>query len=264
MPICRIYDSTGKELTQCSTGAFPSHSKIYFGRSSQCEVCLKSLAETSISRMHFYVQENIGGGWTIYDNGSRAGIIQDGQKVKSAALYDGSIIRFGMLFFAFGERGVPSHYRLKWVGSDGKEHRGTLWEGVNTVGASRDNYVTVREGDISRFHAHFTVRGTSISVAAVNSMLELDVNGEHVDGAVLLKTGDSVALAGFPVEVEYIDIAEKRTPVVLSVEEVSLHNRNRRRERQTSYILTLCFLGTFILFLLALGWMAMRWLPGAH
>ncbi len=264
MPICRIYDSLGKELAQCSTAAFPPHAKISFGRSSQCDICLKSVAETSISRNHFYIQEGIGGQWTIYDNGSRAGLIQNAKKIKTAPLVDGAIFRFGGLFFAFGEKGVPSHYQLKWVGSDGKEHTGTLWEGTNSVGASRDNYVTVREGDISRFHAHLIIRGKSVLLESVNSILETEVNGQRIDGAVELHPGDILSLAGYSIELEYLDIAEKRAPVLLSQQEVSFRNQRMRTTRNTSRIVACCLLGTAILCLVALGVMAMKWLPGAQ
>ena len=104
MPVCRIFDSKGRELTQCSTDVFSPHSKIYFGRSSKCEVCLKALADSTISRQHFYLQESLTGQWSINDNDSRAGLFHDAKKVKSVPLFDGTIIRFGGLFFAFGEK----------------------------------------------------------------------------------------------------------------------------------------------------------------
>ena len=265
MPICRIYDSTGKELALCSTSDYPPRAKITFGRSSQCDVCLKSVAETSISRVHIYLQDSLAGGqWTIYDNNSRAGIIHDAQKVKSVLLTDGTVVRFGGLFFAFGERGVPSHFQLKWNGTDGREHTGTLWEGVNSVGASRDNYVTVREGDISRFHAHLTVRGASAYLESVNSMLDTEVNGKQIVGAVELHAGDTILLAGYPIEVRYLEIAERRAPLVLSDEEVAIRNLRVKKTRGTAKIVACCLLGTAILTLIALGLMAMKWLPGAQ
>ncbi len=263
MPICRIYDSSGKELAQCSTTAFSPYAKITFGRSSQCDICLKTVAETSISRTHFYIQEALGGQWSIYDNGSRAGLFQDAKKVKSALLVDGVVLRFGGLFFAFGEKGVPSHFQLKWQGSDGREHTGTLWEGTNSVGASRDNYVTVREGNISRFHAHVTIRGKSAFLESVNSILDTEVNGERIDGAVELHPGDTISLAGYPIQLEYLDIAEKRSPLLLSPQEVSFFNQRMQKTRNTAKIVACCLLGTAILCLVALGLMAMKWLPGA-
>lgn len=262
MPVCRIFDSKGRELTQCSTDVFSPHSKIYFGRSSKCEVCLKALADSTISRQHFYLQESLTGQWSINDNDSRAGLFHDAKKVKSVPLFDGTIIRFGGLFFAFGEKGVPSHYRLKWTGMNGHETHGCLWEGVNSVGSSRDNYVTVREGDISRFHILVTVHGKQIYMEAVNSMLETDVGGEPIDGAVELKAGDVISMAGFPVELDYIDTVAKRAAVIMSEKEVAQRNENVRSVKKTATVLAYSLLGAGLLFLIALGLMAIKWLPG--
>lgn len=262
MPVCRIFDSTGKELTQCSTDVFQPHSRIFFGRSSKCEVSLKNLAENSISRQHFYIQESLTGQWSINDNDSRAGIFQDARKVRQAPLYDGTIIRFGTIFFAFGEKGVPSHYRLHWTDAIGQARTGVLWEGVNSVGASRDNYVTVREGEISRFHLLMTVRGASITMEAINSMLRLELDGEPVDGKVSIKAGQVIGMAGFDVELEYVDTIAKRAAVILSEEDVERRNENVRQQRNTAFIIACCLLGTGICFLITLGLMALKWLPG--
>ncbi|MCQ2397310.1 MAG: FHA domain-containing protein [Lentisphaeria bacterium] len=210
MPVCRVYDSTGKELTQCTTDIYLPHSKIFFGRSSKCEICLKAFAESSISRQHFYLQESLTGQWEIYDNKSRAGVIQDAKKVPSAPLYDGTVVRFGNLFMAFGEKGVPSHYRLKWTDSTGQPKFGVLWEGYNSIGASRDNYVTVREGSVSRFHAMIRVNKNQVTIEPLNSLLEIEVNGEQIEGVSKLEGGDTFTMGGFPVELEYVTTVTKR------------------------------------------------------
>ena len=132
------------------------------------------------------------------------------------------------------------------------------------MGASRDNYVTVREGDISRFHAHLTVRGASAYLESVNSMLDTEVNGKQIVGAVELHAGDTILLAGYPIEVRYLEIAERRAPLVLSDEEVAIRNLRVKKTRGTAKIVACCLLGTAILTLIALGLMAMKWLPGAQ
>lgn len=264
MPVCRIFDSTGKELTQCTTDIYLPHSKIFFGRSSKCEICLKAFAESSISRMHFYIQESLTGQWEIYDNNSRAGVILDSKKVPSAPLYDGTIIRFGNLFLAFGEKGVPSHYRLKWTDTSGQSKYGYLWEGVNSIGASRDNYVTVREGDVSRFHATIIVCKDQVTIEPVNTILNVEINGEHVEGSSKLHGGDTFTMGSFPVELEYVDTVAKRTAIVMSSEDVERRNRNAKSERRTAIIVGYCLLGTGILLLIALGLKALTWLPSGN
>ena len=145
---------------------------------------------------------------------------------------------------------------------NGHETHGCLWEGVNSVGSSRDNYVTVREGDVSRFHILVTVHGKQIYMEAVNSMLETDVGGEPIEGAVELKAGDVISMAGFPVELDYIDTAAKRAAVIMSEKEVAQRNENVRSAKKTAAVLAYSLLGAGLLFLIALGLMAIKWLPG--
>ncbi len=261
MPVCRIFDSTGKELTQCTTDVFLPHSKIFFGRSSQCQVCLKAFAESSISRQHFYIQESITGQWSIYDNDSHAGIHQNAKKIDTAPLYDGTIIRFGTLFFAFGEKGGPSHYRLKWTTEDGTTEFGYLWEGDNSVGASRDNYVTVRLGNVARFHANIAVRGSTLVLTPLNSFLETEVNGERIEGAKPINAGDTFTMNGFPVEVERMDFAARRAVVVMSEEEVSRRNTVVRQEKNTTLVVVYSLMAAGIMLLIGLVLAAVKWLP---
>ena len=258
MPVCRIYDATGKELSQCSTDAFLPSAKIFFGRSSQCDISLKAVADSNISRQHFYIQENaVSKQWGIYDNDSRAGIIVNGRKVKTADLFDGTVVRFGQLFFTFGDKGVPSHYRLNWTDRNDQLQHAYLWEGINTIGASHDNYVTIREGNVSRFHCAIAVHGNDIQLRQLNSMLDLDVNGEPVNQAsVNLNSGDTFSMSGFPVEIERIDAVSKRALVVRSEEEIATREKNFRTYKNNSLLIKYCFLGAGLLFLIALAlWM---------
>lgn len=263
MPVCRVYDAAGKELSQCSTDAFLPFAKIFFGRSSQCDVSLKAVADSNISRQHFYVQESMTKQWGIYDNDSRAGIILNGHKVKSADLYDGTVIRFGQLFFTFGDKGVPSHFRLTWTDRNGQIQRAYLWEGVNTIGASHDNYVTIREGNVSRFHCNIVVHGNEVELRQTNSMLDLDVNGEPISqGSAALKSGDTFTMSGFPVEIEWVDAVTKRALVVRSPEEIAKREKNFKTVKNNNLLIKYCFLGTAVLFLIALALWMLSLIPG--
>lgn len=264
MPVCRIFDSKGKELTQCTTDVFLPHSKIFFGRSSQSQVCLKAFAESSISRMHFYIQESVTGQWAIYDNDSHAGIHMDAKKINTTPLYDGTVIRFGTLFFTFGEKGGPTHYRLKWTNDSGEMEYGYLWEGGNTIGASRDNYVTIRLGNVSRFHATITVRGTSLILESLSPMLETEVNGERIEGPTTITPGDTFTMNGFLVELERVDFASKRALVVMSEEEVTRRNAVVRQSKNTSLVIGYTLLCVGIILLITLVLAAIKWLPNVN
>lgn len=71
------------------------------GRSSRCTISLKIFAESYISREHFLLDKRMGA-WHIIDR-SHIGIVKDMVKIKEAQLEVGDIIRFGQLFFCFGE-----------------------------------------------------------------------------------------------------------------------------------------------------------------
>ena len=261
MPVCRIYDSAGRELTQCTTEVFQPNAKIVFGRSSHCDVSLKKFAESSISREHFYIQQNVTGQWVIYDNDSHAGILQDAKKITSAPLYDGTIIRFGRLFFTFGEKGGPSHFRLKWTDENGISCWGYLWEGVNTIGASRDNYVTVRQGNVARFHANIIVRGSSLILEPVNTFVKTELNGELLEGAKTANGGDVFTMNEFPVEIERVDFAQRRVAVVMSSEEVSRKNAISEQTKSTSKLMAFALLAVGIMVLVGLVLMVVQKLP---
>ena len=210
MPLCRIYNSRGVEVIRFHTDSY-SGNHITVGRSSNCDICLKHLAETSISRTHFHLRRNAEG-WSIHDT-SRAGLVLDCAKVPSAKLLPGMVLRFGKFFFGFGEKAVPTPYRLNWtVPESGISEHGVLWPGKNSVGASNDNYVTVRIGHVARFHSFITVNGENVTLENINPLVVTLVNDLPLHGSQQLESGDVITMAGFEVELERIQ-PEMEIPV---------------------------------------------------
>lgn len=203
MPICHIYNNKGVELIHFNTENFPDLDRIEVGRSSSCEVSLKRVADSSISRRHFYLQRHADGSWTIHDTGSRAGIVIDCVKVREAPLHNGTIVRFGQLFFGFGSKGTPSIYHLTWNNEDTNTTEfGVLWEGVNSVGASHDNYVTVRLGQVSRFHCKITVKGSTVSAEPISAMTPLYINEDRVENRVIVDVNTLITLTDIDTHLE--------------------------------------------------------------
>ncbi|MBO4619012.1 MAG: FHA domain-containing protein [Victivallales bacterium] len=203
MPICHIYNNKGVELIHFNTESYPDLERIEVGRSSSCEVSLKRVAESSISRRHFYLQRHADGSWSIHDTSSRAGIVINCEKVREAPLHNGTIVRFGQLFFGFGSKGVPSPFILTWHNEDANMTEfGVLWEGVNSVGASHDNYVTVRLGQVSRFQCKITVKGSTITVEPFSSMTPIYINEERVENRVIVGVDTLITLTDIDTHLE--------------------------------------------------------------
>ena len=215
MPICHIYNNKGVELVHFNTESFPDLERIEVGRSSSCDVSLKRVAESSISRRHFYLMRHADGSWTIHDIGSRAGIIINCEKVREAPLHNGTIVRFGQLFFGFGSKGVPSPFRLTWHDEEANTiDFGVLWEGVNSVGASRDNYVTVRLGQVARFQCKIIVKGATAVLEPFSSMTPVYLNEERVEAPTILNTESLITLTDIDVHLEMTKLPANYSAIV--------------------------------------------------
>jgi predicted component of type VI protein secretion system len=204
MPICRIYSASGLELRRFNTGLFDSIGEITVGRSSQCDISLKALTYyTHISRLHFVLKREHGE-WWIYDR-SRVGIVKDCLKIQKYHLHEGDIIRFGQLFLAYGDKAGPGKYDIQWEDSEsGDPMTAVVWPGANSIGASRDNYICVREGNISRFHGVITLKEDGrMTFRNINSQLMSRINNEFVTQtqSVDLHEGDRLSMADFSVNV---------------------------------------------------------------
>ena len=262
MPVCCIYNSKGRELLRFNTDTFAGKGRIVVGRSSGCDVSLKQLAQSSISREHFYLEQDSHGQWSIHDT-SRAGIVIDCAKVESAPLFSGMVVRFGQLFFGFGDKSGPSRYRLTWFNSDmGMDQYAVLWNGSNSIGASHDNYVTIRLGSISRFHCRIDVTPTAVMLNNISPMVETAVNDEPVTGPTRLNVGDMLLLGDIEVSLTQSDVPEVRVGDIMSEHELRSHNKGAeimQRQRPLAVVVALIFIvGVILVIVISL----MKLVPG--
>lgn len=253
MAFCRIFNSKGMELAHFNTDSFPNNRHIVVGRSSKCDVSLKHLVADNISRQHFYLERS-GAEWTIHDT-SRAGIILDGEKVQDLVLQNGMVLRFGQIFFAFGSKGEPTPFRLNWEDpSTGTKDAAVLWPGVNTVGASRDNYVTIRVGDVARFHAKVTVSGDNVILEQLSHFAIVECRGVEVTSAQTLEDGDSFILSDIEVTVTREAVVQHAVENILPAGELARRNKNLEIERNVRptliVIAVIVFIGVLIMLIL--------------
>ncbi len=224
MPICRIYNSFGTELAHFTPSSKSDKLHWSVGRSSKCDVCLKAVAETSISRQHFTLDYESDGAWHIHDT-SRAGLVYNGQHVTEMKLENGMVFRFAQLFIGIGDRAVPSKYRLAWGRTTNQS--GVLWHGVNEIGASHDNTIMIREGDIARKHCLITVTADDeLYIANVSSLVHTEINGVQLKGTdrTLITPDDRLSFADFDVDIELADASAYKGENILSEEELKLRN----------------------------------------
>ena len=192
MPTCRIFTYSGECLRTFDTKDYGS--VITIGRSSACNVSLKGLAENNVSREHIILRNN-GGKWHLEGVG-HSGVFYNAVRIENAEVKEGDVFRFSQLFLCIGEKCGPSDFDLTWEAqTENNQHRSVIWPGVNSVGASRDNYITVRTEDVSRVHGKIICDGSSLYYQSMHPTLEAEVNGVAVQGdKVELNVGDELTL----------------------------------------------------------------------
>ena len=192
MPVCRIYTYSGECLKSFDTKDFGN--TITIGRSSGCNVSLKGLAENNVSREHIILKFS-GGKW-ILEGVGHSGVYKDAVKIGESEVQEGEVYRFSQLFLCIGEKCGPSDFDLTWEAhTENNQHRSVIWPGVNSVGASRDNYITVRTEDVSRVHGKITCEGQMLYYQNMHPSLASEVNGIAVQGdKVELNVGDELTL----------------------------------------------------------------------
>lgn len=262
MPLCRIFNFRGVEVVRFHTDSY-SGGHITVGRSSSCDVCLKNMADTSISRTHFHLRCS-GDNWSIHDT-SRAGLVLDCAKVPSAKLQPGMVLRFGKFFFGFGERAVPSPLRLKWTCPESGIHESrVLWQGKNSVGASNDNYVTVRVGHVARFHSIISVTGESATIENINPMVSTAVNDEQLHGkeVVPIVPGAVITMAGFDVELDRVE-PDEELPVTAASFSAPVNPRRMKQERLQALLASLLplWVALALALLALLAWLGIALMP---
>ena len=200
MPTCTIFNTIGDRLVSFSTDDFGA--KIIIGRASACDVSLKRFAANNISREHIRLEKK-GDAWNIVNLGN-SGMRCNGQKVKTAELREGDIYRFSKLFLGFGESAQPSAFEVTWdVPTEDQATRAAIWPGVNIIGASHDNEITVRTEDVSRKHGRIVCHDDRLAYENLNEFNKSYINGEPIrTRSVPLGQDDILTLADTPVKIE--------------------------------------------------------------
>ena len=193
MPICRIYTYSGECIKSFNTEDYGS--VITIGRSSGCNVSLKGLAENNVSREHIILK--VKGDKISLESVGHSGVYYNAERIEETVeAKEGDIFRFSQLFLGIGDKGCPSDYDLTWEAqTENNQHRAVIWPGVNSVGASRDNYITVRTEDVSRVHGQITCEDKLLYYKSAHASLTAEVNGIAVKGdKVELNVGDELTL----------------------------------------------------------------------
>ena len=255
MPICRIYNSNGTELLHFNPTSSSEKHHWTVGRSSSCDVCLKRLAETSVSRQHFTMDYD-GNAWNIHDT-SRAGLVYNGEHITDMRLENGMVFRFGQLFVGIGEKAVPSKYRISWGRTSNQS--GVLWHGVNEIGASHDNTVMIREGDVARKHCHIRVADDGeLFISNVSALVNTEINGVQLRGTneMPFSPDDRITLAGMDVEIDTTSIGAYRGETILSEDEIKIRNSHTPLKQQVKVLhvvlLTLVIIAAILFLAMAL------------
>jgi len=248
------------KLVRFSTEHYVHTGRIMVGRSSHCTISLKIFAESYISREHFLLDKRMGV-WHIIDR-SHIGLVKDMVKIKEAQLEVGDIFRFGQLFFCFGEKTAPSPYEITWgAETSNAVVRGVLWPGMNSIGASADNYITIRQGNISRFHGKITVHDDNISFENCNRNIKTTINGALLENnPVSINTGTRIMLADIPIRLQkaerisndlIIDTNENQLKNISAEEALAIQSRIKTRVPFVVLCLIIFSLG-FLTFLMVM------------
>ena len=261
MPVCCIYNSKGRELLRFNTESYAEKRRIVVGRSSSCDVSLKSVAETNISREHFYIERNSSDQWSIHDT-SRAGIVINCNKVEKAELTNGMVVRFGQLFFCFGEKAQPTPYRLAWYDSDTKtEQRDVLWNGSNSIGASHDNYVTIRLGAVSRFHCRIDVHGDQLTISNISPMVETTVNEETLHEPMALNVDDVIMLGDIEVKLVRTELPKVHVGDIMPEQQLRKHNKEVAKKQRSKPLVPLVISAAITVIIVLLVYLTLKMTP---
>jgi len=240
MPNVTIYNSLGDKIAIFSTEGFSSSIRI--GRSSECQVCLKGHADTTVSRVHLILIQNPFG-WKVRNN-SKTGMYKDCIKIDETELKEGDVIRFGALFMGFGNASGPSAFDLLWSAVTENGHtRAVLWPGRNSVGSSRDNYVCIRTEDISRIHSFITVNGNHAVIRSATLANACMVNGEEIgEGERELRPNDVIQLADTEVKfVNAVRVSFQDAAVEVNVRHTSAKGAMEGQNMNVMYVIIALF-----------------------
>ncbi|MBT3375746.1 MAG: FHA domain-containing protein [Lentisphaerae bacterium] len=194
MPVFRIISSEGDELTRYSTDDHPNVTLIEIGRSSMCQICLKSYPAARVVGRHHLSLAKRPEGWWAMDGGS-TGMARNGDPVSESLLTDGARIRFGQCFLVVGDSTQVSGYDLFYETEVGAVTACALWPGRNVIGKSSKSTVTIQDGrGCSRRHAVINVVGASLALEDLGSSNGTRVNGRKLKGQTTVEVGERFEL----------------------------------------------------------------------
>ena len=201
MPVCTIYNTFGNVLKSFDTHDYGR--TITIGRSEECDICLMGITDNTVSRNQLVMKKN-GSVWTL-ENVGHAVLFRDGEEVESAETKEGEVYRFSGYFLCMGPKTGPRKYELTWTfETENRQKRGVLWPGVNIVGSSKENEVTIRTEEISRHHAKVTVEEDHVYFEKAHDSCRVNINGHSigkkkvpisVEDEIILGTDCQVTLA---------------------------------------------------------------------
>ena len=223
MTECRIYNTLGNLLATFDTNNMPP--VITIGRSSKCTISLKGVVDTTVSREHL-VMERMLNKWTV-TNKSRFGMFKSGIKFVTTELEEGDVIRFTKLFLCYGASARPAPYDISWnIEGEEAPQRAVLWPGLNSIGASNDNYITVRTPDVSRIHGYINVLSDRITYRHAAADNPSYINGEQIIGTdpVQIKAGDVITMAD--TSVTLVDAFRMQTNSASAIAQAKMHQKS--------------------------------------
>ena len=193
MPVCTFFNTFGNVLKTFNTDDYGRTIRI--GRASDCDVSLMGAADNTVSREQLLLKKN-GGDW-ILENVGHAVLYKDGVEAPSTTIKDGDVFRFSAYFLCIGHKTGPSKYELTWAfETDNNQRSGVLWPGVNIIGSSKDNEVTIRNGELSRHHGKVTVKDDRVFFEKFHSSCRVSINGHSIgDKQVEISTDDEIMLS---------------------------------------------------------------------
>lgn len=260
MPICHIYESSGVEVKRFSTESYNRAGLITVGRSSKCNISLKAFAQGYISRQHFILKRQADF-WEIEDS-SHVGLVKNGSKIELERLNIGDVIRFGQLFFCYGDKTAPSNFDITWEDDiRAISCRAVLWPGVNTIGASADNYITIRLGDVSRKHAQITVHDSNVMFQNASRNVKTFINNALIDhNPVKITTDSRIMLGDIDISLQKVsrassDLVEANLSDDLPLEQSMESQHLQKRQLPFKIICLLVFCLGFLIFLLLLTYL---------
>ena len=249
MTECRIYNTLGNLLATFDTNTMGP--VITIGRSSKCTISLKGVVDTTVSREHL-IMERMLNKWTV-TNKSRFGMFKSGIKFVTTELEEGDIIRFTKLFLCYGTTARPAPYDISWnIEGEEAPQRAVLWPGLNSIGASNDNYITVRTPDVSRIHGYINVLSDRITYRHAAADNPSFINGEQILGSdpVQIKPGDVLTMA--ETSVTLVDAYRLQTNSASAIAQAKMHQKSSVSRGGYILMVTLIAMVVIIFIIMAL------------